>query len=139
MNSSFVKKLADLETSMSRDMGEFELFGVLLREESPEKWDLVVAAPWLDPDNRESFKLVADALQEILTREEFLEISRIVILEKGNQFLENLLAVVSVEHSPIEIIDFAWSSISIRRAYIVTSKRRLAQKLRRNRGRRPTE
>jgi len=134
MNPSFLEKLSTLEFSMSRDKGDFELFGVLLREDSPDKWDLIVAAPWLDPDKRESFKVLADALQATLARDDFLGFSRIVILEKGNPFLESLLAMKSIEHGLIEFVNITLSGISIRRAYIITAKGRLARKRRRNRG-----
>jgi hypothetical protein len=133
MNPSFLEKLAALELSLSRAKGAFELFAVLLREGSPEKWDLVVAAPWLDPDQRESFKTMAEALQAALSREEFLEFSRIVILKKGYPFLESLLTMISCEHGMYELRDITVSGISIRIAHVMTAMRRPARKRRRNR------
>jgi hypothetical protein len=139
MNPS-LKKLGTLELSLSRDKGEFELFGIVLRENSSlEKWDLVVAAPWLDPGERESFQTIADGLQATFPREEVLQFSRIVILEKGNPFLESVLALVSVEHGLHELGDMELSGVSIQRAYIITARRRLARKRRRNRNSSPAK
>jgi hypothetical protein len=132
VNPSLLDKLDRLKLALSRDKGAFDLFGVFLREDSPEKWDLVVAAPWLTPDERESFKTIADGLQSTLTREEVLQFSRIVILEKGNPFLESVIARVSVEHGLSELDQTELSGVSIRRAYILTARRRLARKRRRN-------
>jgi hypothetical protein len=133
MNPPFLEKLAALELTMSSTRGPFEFFGVLLRENSPEKWDLIVAAPWLDPNQRESYQAIADALQAALTRDEFLEFSRIVILEKGNPLLKDLFAMTSCEHGLFELRDLTLSGISIRIIYILTSLRRPARRRRRNR------
>jgi hypothetical protein len=140
MNPSvFLKKLAALELAMSRDKGDFEVFGVVLREESREKWDLIVAAPWLDSDQLESYRVVANALQAMYTPNELLNFSRIVILEKGWPFLEDVLALTSVEHGLYEIVNLTLSDISIRRAYIITAKRRPARQRRRKRDRSPAK
>jgi hypothetical protein len=88
MNPTILEKLSVLELSLSRDKGDFEFFGVILREDALEKWDLLVAAPWLDPNQRQSYKMLADLLQGTLSHNEYLEFSRIVILEKRNPFLE---------------------------------------------------
>ena len=140
MNPSvFLKKLAALELAMSRDKGDFEVFGVVLREESREKWDLIVAAPWLDSDQLESYRVVANALQAMFAPNELLTFSRIVILEKGWPFLEDVLAMTSVEHGLYEVVDMTLSDISIRRAYIITAKRRPARQRRRKRDRSPAK
>jgi hypothetical protein len=137
--TSFLKKLTALERSLTAAKGDFELFGVVLREESREKWDLVVAAPWLHADQLESYRVIADALRATFTLEEYLNFSRIVILEKSWPFLEDVLSMTSVEHGLYEIIDMTLSGISIRRAYIITAKRRPARKRRRKRDRSPAQ
>jgi hypothetical protein len=137
MSPSFLQKLAVLELSLSRTHGAFELFGVVLRENPLGLWDLVVAAPWLDPGKIESYKLMTDALQAALTRDEFLQFSRVVILEKGNPFLESVLAMVSCEHGLQELRDMTVEGISIRIAHIITAKPRRARKQVRRRDRSP--
>jgi hypothetical protein len=133
MNPSLLEKLSAVESSLSRMHGAFELFGVVLRESSLDLWDLVVAAPWLNRSKRESYRLMADALQAALTRDEFLQFSRIVILEKGNPFLESLLAMTSGEHGRFDLRDTTLEGIPIRIAHVLTAVRRPARKRRRKR------
>lgn len=132
-----LEKLESLERSLSNERGGFELFGVFLRAGSPERWDLIVAAPWLDPNERESLKLVADALSGSLVRDELLGISRIVILDKGDRLLESILATFNTEHACLELGRTVLAGIQIRRAFLITAKRRLATKRRRGRRVRP--
>ena len=140
MNPSvFLKKLTALERSLSRDKGDFEVFGVVLREESREMWDLIVAAAWLDSHQLESYRLVADALQATFAPHDLLNFSRIVILEQGYPFLEDVLSLTSVEHGLYEIVNMTLSGISIKRAYIITAKRRPAPERRRKRDRAPAK
>jgi hypothetical protein len=128
MNPSFLEKLAALELSLSRTHGAFELFGVVLPERLLDLWDLVVSAPWLSRGKIESFRLMTGALQAALTRDEFLQFSRVVILEKGNPFLESLLAMSSGEHGRFDLRDTTLEGIPIRIAHIMTAKRRRTRK-----------
>ena len=133
MNPSFLAKLAAVELSLSRTHGAFELFAVVHREHPLGLWDMVVSAPWLNPDKIESYRLMTDALQAALTPKEFLEFSRTVILEKGNPFLESVLSMVSCEHGMQELRDMTVEGISIRIAHVITAMRRPARKRRRKR------
>ena len=139
MNPLFLKKLAAAELSLSRTRGPFELFAVVLRENSSlGKWDLVAAAPWLSPDDLESFQALIDSVKAALTVEEFLEISRFAVLKTGYPFLEGMLDMVSCEHGLSELRDLTLADISIRIAYVITAMRRPARKRRKKRGVSPT-
>ena len=132
---SFLEKLAAIERSLSRERGDFEVFGVVLPEESLEQWDLIVAAPWLDSHTLKSYQVVAAALQATFTPDDWLDFSRIVILEKGSPFLEDVLALTSVEHGLYEIMNMTLYLIFIMSFYIITSKRRPARRRGRKRDR----
>ena len=48
MKKQLVKKFVSLERDVSAEKGGFSLFGLFHREEASfDKWDLVIAAPWL--------------------------------------------------------------------------------------------
>jgi hypothetical protein len=135
MKPSFLEKLTAIERSLSREKGDFEVFGVVLPEKTLQRWDLIVAAPWLDSRTLQSYRVVAAPLQATFTPNDWLEFSRIVILKKGAPFLEDVLALTTVEHGLYEIVNMTLSGISIRRAYIITAKRRPARQRRRKRDR----
>src|SRR5262249_34071818 len=135
MKPSFLEKLAAIERSMSREKGGFEFFGVVLPEATLEQWDLVVAAPWLKPHTLESYQMVAAPLQATFTRDDWFDFSRIAILQKDAPFLEEMLAMFSTEHGLKEITCTTVAGVSIRKAYIITAKRRRAPKQRKKRDR----
>jgi hypothetical protein len=124
MKPSFLEKLVAIERSLSRDKGGFEFFGVVLPVATLEQWDLVVAAPWLNTHTLESYKVVAAPLQATFTRDDWHDFSRIAILQKDAPFLEEMLAMFSTEHGLEEISCTTVADIAIRKAYIITAKRR---------------
>ena len=76
-----VDKALPLALRISKEKGEFALFGLFLREDAPNKWDLVVSAPWLDRDRKGGMEYLAKKLRSRLTTEELLALSGIVVLE----------------------------------------------------------
>jgi len=57
------------------------LFALFLREDSLEKWDIVVSAPWLSSSEKNAYQLVVSKVQAILSPSELVQFSRIVILD----------------------------------------------------------
>src|SRR5713101_7927728 len=80
-----VEKLASLERDIASEKGEFSLFALLLREDADDKWDLLASAPWLEANNRESLEYLVNQLRARLDTQELLSLSRIVLLEPGDQ------------------------------------------------------
>jgi len=117
------EKLALLEKDVSAEKGEFSLFGLFLREDAKDenKWDILVAAPWLDADKKEGLAYLAKEIQKRLEADELLSISRIVILEKDNPILKAINKSVKVKHIEFEVEDSNFSGIQITHAFISTS------------------
>jgi hypothetical protein len=113
------KNLTSMAKEVKADKGPLELLGLFLRDDSPDLWDLVVAAPWLKVDERASFVYVADQLRSFLTPEELANLSRIVILEHGGAVLASFLKRFT-NHAGLADIHFvADGGAIIRRAYII--------------------
>jgi hypothetical protein len=83
-----INKLESLEKYIADEKGEFYLFGLFLREEAENRWDLVIAAPWLNSDSMEDLKYIASKLKSYLKNNELLYISRIVILELNDPMVQ---------------------------------------------------
>jgi hypothetical protein len=117
------EKLASLEREVSSEKGEFSLFGLFLREDSQDedKWDLLVAAPWLEADKKEALAYLAQKIQKHLEPDEILSISRIVVLEKGNPNLENIHKAVKVKQKWVELKENNLFGLPITQACISTS------------------
>ena len=123
MKNETLEKLASLERELSDEKGDFSLFGLFLREDAQDedKWDILVAAPWLDADKKEGLAYLAKEIQQRLESDELLSISRIVILEKGNPTLEAIHKAVKVKHGKVKVENCNFFGVQITHACISTS------------------
>ena len=76
--------------------------------------------------NEEALKYLAGKIQNALTPDEFLLISRIVIIEDNNPSLPALQQAMSIEHGSAEIKDFSFFGLQIKQAFLITSRRKQA-------------
>jgi hypothetical protein len=129
MKPPSLEKLAAIELSLSRERGGFVFFGLVQREDSTLwKWDLVVAAPWLEPYSFESLSVIADALRATMI-DEMTALSFIAVLGDDSPFLQDVITLVPpVEHGLIELNNESIAEMDIRKAYVITCRGRLAPK-----------
>ena len=119
----FIDKLRLLETEISQKKGDFSLFALLLREDAQNKWDLVASAPWFWSDKLRTLDYLAKKLRSRLTSDEFLSLSRIVLIEESDPTLHALQQAFQVHHTPIEVQDCNLFGLQIQHGYIITSRR----------------
>jgi len=116
-----VEKLAQAEKEMAAERGAFLLFGIFLREDAPDVWDLVAASSWIDSDRAGSLRYISDKVSSVLEPKELVKLSRIVLIEPGNPALATFQRAIHVEHGTIEIKDIDFLGLPIKRAYLITS------------------
>ena len=119
-----VEKLKQQENNMAQEKGPFDLFALFLREDSPDKWDIVVAAQWIEKNKQDALKYITEALHKSLTQSEILKLSRIAIIDKSNPALEVFQRAIHVEHGMSEIKDSNFFGLQIKHVYLITSQRR---------------
>ena len=124
------KRFAELEREISREKGEFDLFALFLREDAPNRWDVVVAAPWIELDKGLALQYLGKKLQQELTTNELMQLSHIAIIDNNNPGLPAITQAVNVEHGLVEMRDQDFFGLPIKHAYIITSQSALAQELR---------
>ncbi len=117
-----VDKLKTMAKNMQADKGPLDLFGLFLRDDSPDLWDVVVAAPWLEADERESFVYIADLLGSHLSNEERFWLSRIVILDHGGAVLDSFLKEFGKCSGLAEVHYVTDGGAIIRRAYVIVAQ-----------------
>lgn len=115
------QRLVDLERRLARERGPFSFFGLFLREDASGKWDLVVAADWIDEDRIKALQYLAKELQSELAKDVTV-LSRIVLMEQDG--LDAMHRFIQTEHSDMEVRDSVFFGLSIKHAFIVTSMRR---------------
>lgn len=74
-------KLKSVVQVLEKEHGPILLFALFLREDSLEKWDIIVSAPWLSSSEKEAYKMVVSKIQVALSPSELVQFSRIVILD----------------------------------------------------------
>lgn len=116
-----VDRFIKIEQRIAQQRGGFSLFALFLREDSPDKWDMVVAAPWINGDKGAALRYLAGQLQSELSQEELLRLSRIVIVEPDNPALNAIHNAIQIEHGGMEIQNSTFFGLSIKHGYIITS------------------
>jgi hypothetical protein len=114
-------KLRVLEQDISREMGEFRLFGLFLREDAHDKWDIVVAAHWFARLGTDPIEFISERLKSAIGRAGLMMISRIVPLREQDLFLEEVNDAVQVRHGLKEISDVDLAGVPISRGFVLTS------------------
>lgn len=135
--NDFVKNLQKIERSLSAEKGMFNLFALFLLEAGTAgKWDLLVAAPWMDKNKGVALKRVATKVQKTLSKQQLLKLSRIIIIDQDNPGLADLQRAVHAEHSDMELKDRNFFGLDVRHAHVITCRRteaaRKAVRARRN-------
>jgi len=124
----YIEKIKEVEISLSKELGEFNLFGLLEREDIIDKWDILVSLS-LKKDknhNKEKNSIIKKLHEELiknLPNSIFFKFSRIVFLEPNNPFVQNINMLAHVQHGDIEIKDSTINNLRIKHAYIISSKR----------------
>ncbi len=121
-----VNKLITIEKETAAERGDYDLFALFLREDSSNKWDVLVAASWIDNNKEDALKYLAKKIQSLFTQSELLLISRIVLIEDSNPELPALQQTISIEHGSAEVKDSNFFGIQIKHAFLITSRRRQA-------------
>lgn len=117
-----IDKLRNLEHEISAERGEFRLFGLFLREDSPDKWDVVVAAPWFSQLKTDAIEFMSERIKAAIGRAGLLMISRIIALSESDRFLSAANDLVHVQHGLHEISSMELAGVSIARGYIIASE-----------------
>lgn len=119
----FVEKLTQLERQISEEKGPFSLFALFLREDAPDLWDLLVAAPWIEANKGQSLRYLIGKLQAVATTKELARLSRVAIIERTQPALAALQSAFNVQHTVAEVQNSNFFGLPIRHAYIITSQR----------------
>ena len=119
--AKLLERLRTLEQEISREMGDFRLFGVFLREDARDKWDVVVAATWFSRLGTDPIEFLSDRLKSALGLAGLMMISRIVAIKEQDPFLEEVNDAVQVRHSVREIADVDLAGVPVSRGFILTS------------------
>lgn len=112
-------KLEATAETIEKRHGPFTLFGLFLREDSPNKWDLVVSAPWLEEGKLKALREFVGELNQTISEEDLLNLSRIITLNQSDRALEAILHQVPRMWGTVELHGSDLFGLSISHAYIM--------------------
>lgn len=118
-----IELLRRVMNKVSAEIGDFILFGLFLREDPQDKWDLVISAPWLEEAKLKGLGEFVEKMASIIGEKELLKLSRIVTLSQSDPRLQTILQEVQVDNGLVEMSDKNLFGLPIRQAYILHSKR----------------
>jgi len=122
MLSDLRERFARLESEIAQEKGEFALFALFLREEVPDRWDLVAAAPWA-VDREQATGYFISKIKSLLGAQELMNLSRIVLVDPDHADVVKLNRAIRVEHGAVEFKDSSFSGVPVKQGLIITSKR----------------
>jgi hypothetical protein len=117
------ERFARLESEIAQEKGDFALFALFLREEVPDRWDLIAAAPWAFNDQQKATNYFINKIKSVLGAQELLNLSRIVLVDPDHADVVNLNRAIRVEHGAVEFKDSSFSGVPVKQGLIITSKR----------------
>lgn len=115
-------KFAKLESDVSAARGDFALFALFLREDLPDRWDLMISAPWATADRKAALDYLIGKIKSDLGPADLTMLSRIVFIDPEDISVQNLNKAINVEHGAVEVRDSNFFGLPIKRAFIITSK-----------------
>jgi hypothetical protein len=87
------RKLAAYAADSAEKRGAYVLFALVMPVERPHGWDLLVSADWMRGSTRDEIERISSELDEYLSIDEKLELSRIVVLDPDNPVAAQLSGV----------------------------------------------
>jgi hypothetical protein len=112
-----------LESRIAENKGDFALFALFLREDVPDRWDLIVSAPWVGADRQGALNYLVNEIKSFLGPQDLTALARIVVVDPNDAAVQNLNRAIRVEHGTAEVRDSNFFGLPIKHAYIITSKR----------------
>ena len=79
--NEILDKLKSVVQALEKEHKPILLFALFLREDSLEKWDIVVSASWLSSSEKNAYQIVISKIQAVLSSSELVQFSRVVILD----------------------------------------------------------
>jgi hypothetical protein len=116
-------KFRELESRIAEEEGSFVLFALFMREDAPDRWDLIVSAPWITGDKRDAVDYFVNQIKSQLGEQDLTSLSRIVVVDPDDTAVQALNQAVQIEHGGVEVRDSNFFGLPVKHAFIITSKR----------------
>jgi hypothetical protein len=118
---TFLKKFFPIERTIAQEKGDFKLFALFEREDVQGIWDVVLAADWLPGEEMKSLRYVFGKIRAVLDKKEFLKVSKVVLLDVNEPFIEELQDFLEDYHNPKVFSNAMINGMAFKTGYIIVS------------------
>jgi len=120
ISQTLARRLQLAEKAIASAHGQFVLFVLAEREETPDKWDLLVSARWLDT-TRQGVQQMVSLLKPYLAESDWFALASITPLAPALEYVQWIARKYDVQHDNHEVIDTFWDSLFIPHGYVITA------------------
>ena len=117
-----VDKFLSIEKELSEIHGPFNLFMIYLDEDEEDRWNVMVASPWLK-DEEKSVRIITRKMNEHLAYEDGKYIKNIVIIDNKAPEVEAIQRTIKQEHAKAEVENCSFFGFHIEHGFIITSQK----------------
>jgi len=123
MNEALLQSFGQLQQRLIDQRGPLNLFALVEREDLPERWDLLIAAPWTK-NRQQTVKFVVGEIQQLIGASVLTSLSRILLFDSNDPVVSGLASGITVEGGRANIRDCTFNGIAIKHGYIYTASQR---------------
>ncbi len=113
-----IKKFKTIKDRLSAEHGEFRLFGLFLKDESVNTWDVIVSSEWACSNENIAIKEISKLIAETLSKDEVIKLTAIFITPKNTPIM-NVLGMIAGKMNDAHLINCSVNGIEIKDAYIL--------------------
>jgi hypothetical protein len=119
----FIDKLKMVEKVIAEEKGDFILFAIVQREDGIGLWDLLLSASWFGVKETETLDFIVGKIKEVLTSDEMMLLSRIVLFPQNDPRVQQILQLVPrpIYHENVSLSSLTLSSMPVSHAHIITA------------------
>lgn len=117
----YVEKLRRLEDMIKKEKGEVYLLAAFEHEDIQGRWDILISAEKLEADRLSSVRFVVDKLKTLLDKEEIVKVSKVIIFNKNDDFINDIKSFMIKNSNIKRINDMTIGDLYIKHGVIVKS------------------
>jgi hypothetical protein len=121
--NELVDRFGSLEAEIANQRGSFALFALVSREDLPDRWDLLISAPWATKNRQDAVKYLVGEIQSHLPPQDLINLSRIVVVDWSEPPVQAFTDTFQVEHGRVEVMEKNIFGLPVKHAFVITSKR----------------
>ncbi len=91
---------------------------LILREESCDRWDLIISAQWLSSDYYSDVKYIVENLRRFFSQDEIIKLSNIRLLSPDEPLIKELIETQSISQLCYEFSNITLENTDINKAYL---------------------